>query len=131
MRQFFPRLLRLLKIAVLVGLVVGVVKAIRGRRPPEGTGEARWPPLAEEPAPAPRSGPVAFAETLADEPAANEAAWVEPVDGVCPVSHPVKGKAGSGIYHVPGGASYDRTVPERCYVSPEAAEADGFRRAKR
>ena len=79
----------------------------------------------------PREFDLANAEAAVEEPPVNGAVWVEPVDGACPVSHPVKGNAGSGIYHVPGGASYDRTVPERCYVSPEAAEADGFRRAKR
>ena len=57
--------------------------------------------------------------------------WVEPVDGVCPVTHPVKGNAGSGIFHVPGGMSYDRTIPERCYATEADAEADGFRKAKR
>jgi hypothetical protein len=36
----------------------------------------------------------------------------------------------SGIFHVPGGRFYDRTVPGRCYTSAEAAEADGYRRAK-
>jgi hypothetical protein len=57
--------------------------------------------------------------------------WVEPVDGVCPVSHPIKGNDQSKIFHVPGGASYERTVPERCYVSAAAAEADGYRPSKR
>ena len=42
-------------------------------------------------------------------------AWVAPVDGACPLSHPVKANANSGIYHVPGGRFYDRTRPERCY----------------
>ena len=36
----------------------------------------------------------------------------------------------SGIYHLPGGRFYDRTRPERCYVDPAAAEADGYRAAK-
>jgi len=57
--------------------------------------------------------------------------WVGPVDGTCPVSHPVKAKESSRIFHVPGGSSYERTVPDRCYADPAAAEADGFRAAKR
>ena len=61
----------------------------------------------------------------------DDRAWVEPVDGACPTTHPVKGNAQSGIFHVPGGMSYERTTPERCYSSTEAAEADGFRQAKR
>jgi hypothetical protein len=56
--------------------------------------------------------------------------WMEPLDGTCPASHPVKAKLSSGIFHVPGGANYDRTVPDRCYVDGAAAEADGLRRAK-
>jgi hypothetical protein len=57
---------------------------------------------------------------------------VEPgADGMCPVTHPVKAKLASGIYHVPGGGNYERTKPDRCYVDAEAAEADGLRAAKR
>ena len=59
------------------------------------------------------------------------AAWCEPTDGACPSSHPVKAKLSSKIFHLPGGFSYDRTIPDRCYVDAAAAEADGFRAAKR
>lgn len=34
------------------------------------------------------------------------------------------------IYHVPGGRSYDRTVPEQCFSTESAAVASGYRRAK-
>lgn len=57
--------------------------------------------------------------------------WVEPVDGECPPTHPVKGKMASKIYHLPGGFNYARTRPDRCYVDAAAAEADGLRPAKR
>ena len=57
--------------------------------------------------------------------------WVDPVAEACPASHPVKAKLRSGIFHEPGGASYDRTVPDRCYRDAAAAEADGLRRAQR
>jgi len=60
-----------------------------------------------------------------------ESGWIEPNDGACPTSHPVKAKMTSGIFHVPGGANYARTQPDRCYASPEAAETDGLRAAKR
>ena len=44
-------------------------------------------------------------------------AFVDPdADGACPVTHPVKAKLTSGIYHVPGGGNYDRTKADRCYV---------------
>jgi len=57
--------------------------------------------------------------------------WVESPDGTCPTSHPVKAKLASGIFHEPGGANYARTQADRCYVTSEAAEADGLRPAKR
>jgi len=57
--------------------------------------------------------------------------WVPPVDGACPPGYPVKAKLASHVYHVPGGSSYARTTPDRCYASGADAEADGFRAAKR
>jgi hypothetical protein len=57
--------------------------------------------------------------------------WVMPEGDSCPVSHPVKVKQSSGIYHVPGGINYDRTRPDRCYLSPAAAQNDGYRASKR
>lgn len=62
---------------------------------------------------------------------ASGAPWVEPVDGACPPTHPVKAKLKSMIYHLPGMLAYDRTAPDRCYRDAEAAEADGLRKAKR
>lgn len=58
------------------------------------------------------------------------AAWVDPNDGVCPTSHPVKAKLTSKIFHIRGGMNYERAVPERCYRDPAAAEADGLRQSK-
>lgn len=57
--------------------------------------------------------------------------WVEPVDGTCPPTHPIKAKLSSKIFHAPGGLAYDRTTPDRCYRDAASAEADGFRPAKR
>ncbi len=60
-----------------------------------------------------------------------QSSWQEPSDdGTCPTTHPIKGKLASGIYHVPGGANYDRTQADRCYVDEEAALRDGLRRSK-
>jgi hypothetical protein len=64
-------------------------------------------------------------------PHAVDTTWVSPIDGGCPPGYPVKAKLGSRIYHRPGGLSYERTRPDRCYPSTDAAEADGFRAAKR
>jgi hypothetical protein len=64
-------------------------------------------------------------------PAVPGASWVDPDDGACPSSHPVKAKLASGIFHEPGGANYERTKADRCYVSAAAAAADDLRPAKR
>jgi hypothetical protein len=56
--------------------------------------------------------------------------WIPPIDGACPVSHPIKANDNSGIFHLPGGRFYDRTGAERCYARAEDAEADGYRAAK-
>jgi len=48
----------------------------------------------------------------------------------CPDGYPIKGNASSRIYHEPGGASYDQTVPEFCFASAEAAENAGYRARK-
>jgi len=69
-------------------------------------------------APAPRPVPAA-------------PAWVDPDGRSCPVTHPVKAKLRSGIFHVPGGASYERTIPDRCYADPTDAAADGLRVSRR
>jgi hypothetical protein len=58
-------------------------------------------------------------------------AWAQPNgDGACPVGYPVKAKVASGIFHVEGGRNYARTKPDRCYATPQAAEADGLRASK-
>ncbi|MDQ3653935.1 MAG: hypothetical protein M3457_02500 [Chloroflexota bacterium] len=44
--------------------------------------------------------------------------------------YPIKGNGRSGIYHVPGGFAYDRTVASICFRSVEAAQAAGFRASK-
>lgn len=55
------------------------------------------------------------------------ATWVEPVEGACPSSHPVKASLASGAFHVPGEPEYERTVPDRCYLDAATASADGLR----
>lgn len=48
----------------------------------------------------------------------------------CPGSHAIKGNASSKIYHLPGGRSYDQTIPEVCFASEEDAVAAGYRASK-
>jgi outer membrane biosynthesis protein TonB len=72
---------------------------------------------------------LAEATSNEPEPATTEMS-AEPVDGMCPASHPIKGNRGSMgalIYHVPGGRNYDRTKPEACFATIEDAEAAGYR----
>lgn len=85
-----------------------------------------WPPFEPPPFEPVPDEPVPF-EPVPDEPES----WTAPNDdGSAPSGYPVKVKTSSGIFHVPGGRFYDRTVPDRCYPSEAAAEADGYRRSK-
>lgn len=59
------------------------------------------------------------------------AVWKAAAGKSCPDGYPIKVKVRSGLYHEPGMFVYDRTNPDRCYPNAEAAEADGFTRAKR
>ena len=58
-------------------------------------------------------------------------AWVEPVGGVCPETHPIKAKLSSKLFHLPGMFAYDRCNPDRCYGEEDGAVADGLTKAKR
>ena len=79
-----------------------------------------------------RGGYQGLDAALAKSPAgSNLPAWAEPVEGECPHGFPVKAKVRSGIYREPGMLNYERTAPDRCYASADAAEADGLRAAKR
>jgi hypothetical protein len=80
------------------------------------------PPVTDAPVTAPAT----------DAPVRAAPRWVPPdSDGNCPDSHPVKGNRPRRIYHVPGGRYYDSTQATRCFCTPEDAEADGYRAAKR
>lgn len=54
-----------------------------------------------------------------------------PGSWACPASHPIKGNASSMIYHVRGGAFYERTNPEACFATASDARAAGYRASKR
>jgi len=114
-RRMGKNMRRVLGLGLLAGAAYAIWRQTASRSPaPAG----RWEP---QPFPFPPQ-PVADATV----------AWVEPAEsGACPANHPVKAKLASGIYHVPGGANYSRTQADRCYLSAEAAEADGLRASKR
>jgi hypothetical protein len=107
-----------------VGVVAGVLyagwRAYRARVP-QPSGDTDWEPapFPFPPIPRPRATPRS-----------EGAGSVDAVEGECPVSHPVKGKVTSGIYHLPGGFNYERTRADRCYVDAAAAESDGLRASK-
>ena len=48
----------------------------------------------------------------------------------CPSDYPIKGNLPSRIYHLPGQATYDRTEPEICFDSEDAARLAGFRKSR-
>ncbi len=119
------KLLRRGAVAGLLGGIAVVVWRMIASRTPDTDGMTfTAAPFPSPPRPVPHPQPVAAA-------AAAPTAWVEPEDGACPVTHPVKAKIASGIFHVPGGLSYERTRPDRCYVDAAGAESDGLRPAKR
>jgi len=45
----------------------------------------------------------------------------------CPEGYPVKGNVDSMIFHVEGDSTYERTIPEFCFVTTENAEMAGYR----
>ena len=112
---------RLFWLGALTGAGFGAYRAWR-RRQSTPMDSPQWPPIPVEP----------FApETVAEAPPSDSAAlWVAPVDGACPEGYPVKANDNSGIFHVPGGRFYTRTVAERCYANADDAVADGYRPAK-
>src|SRR5262249_12699698 len=79
------------------------------------------------PAPAPAAAKAAKATKKAATATATVSAWVEPTGDVCPTTHPVKGKLGSKIFHLPGMLNYERTRPDRCYRDGDAAEPSAER----
>jgi hypothetical protein len=113
---------RLFLLAVISGAAFAVWTAIQRRNEPATSRPAPSPPRSPAPTPAPQTTPPPTATPAPER-------WREPVDGNCPEGYPVK-VAKSGIYHVPGGRSYERTTAYRCYMNAEDAEADGYRRAK-
>ena len=149
------RLLRwALKLGLLITMIFGLVKVVRGLldrdRFTPATPSRDWTrrtsstsPIPEQP-PTTHSSSVSAAEAPTnptavtttgrhDEAVADPTQlWAGPEpDGTCPEGYPIKAKRSSGIYHRPGMQAYARTKPDRCYPTPEAAEADGFRVAKR
>jgi len=125
-----PVLRKLFGIGLLGGVAYAVWRAIEANRAPGD--EVGWEPQPFPFPPQPRTSDGDSAHTPDRVEGRDDGrAWVEPVEGVCPATHPVKAKLTSGIYHLPGGINYERTAPDRCYTDARAAEADGLRASKR
>ena len=106
---------------VVAGLAFAAWKFLAARTPDTAGVTYEPQPFPMPPRPVPRATP-----------AAESTANIDPdADGNCPLSHPIKGKRASGIYHQPGGFAYDRTHADVCYRDVAAAEDDGLRAAKR
>jgi large subunit ribosomal protein L17 len=111
-------------VALLVGVMLGIVVAELARRLGPRVALAPGHPLGpqvREAAPGSEAEPA-----VAEEPDSL------PGNGThdAPDGYPVKGNQRSGIYHVPGGFAYDRTIASIFFRSPEAAERAGYRAAK-
>lgn len=109
---------KLIGLAAIAAAAAAALKALRGDPVPQFSNH-----------PSVDGGPLPKPLTLDPEPLTAD--WVEPIDGACPDGYPIKAKLASGIFHQPGGLSYERTNPDRCYATVEAAEADGLRASKR
>lgn len=115
---------RMLKLGVLAGIGYAIWRAFQSRSQPS-TITWEHQPFPYPPQPQPTQPPTEQAASGVS------ATGLDATDGACPATHPIKAKLASGIYHVPGGANYDRTRADRCYVDAAAAEVDGLRPAKR
>jgi hypothetical protein len=135
---------KLLRRGVVVGLLAGfayaVWRALAARTPDTAGVTFQTQGFLSPPRPVPRlptpdtallPEPTDPAPATPTAPPPAGTPWVDADDGECPASHPVKAKLGSGIFHVPGGGSYDRTKADRCYLDAASAESDGLRAAKR
>jgi hypothetical protein len=132
---------RVFMLSVVAGTAYAVWRWFESQRSDSGLSWEAQPapfppqPRVENPPPEP-SNPSPAAPVTATEPVGAQAAaggdgWVEPTDGTCPASHPVKAKMSSKIFHVEGGLNYERTHPDRCYRDAATAEADGLRKSAR
>lgn len=104
-----------LLLAALIGAIAFAVSRALRRRGGDTVARAastEWPPMTDVAA------------------ATSAPTWREPIDGECPEGFPIKANDNSGIFHVPDGRFYARTIPERCYANAADAERDGYRRAK-
>ena len=124
---------KLIKYAAIAAIITVIVSRLRSRAAErdqdEDESDFTWPPInlgdSEEPVDPTSTEPT-------DGSPLEPRTWVTcDATGDCPPSHPIKAKDSSGLYHVPGGNAYERTIPDRCYASEKDAELDGYSPAQR
>ena len=115
------------KLGAIVGAVFFLAQVFLRKQAPKRSDNATRTPAPPKLTNATPTSPTKVAAPEEEE----VSPWVDPQGGACPPTHPIKAKLSSKIFHVPGGLAYDRTTPDRCYLDTAAAEADGFRPAKR
>ena len=130
--------MRIVRRGALAGAVAGagfaIWKYFAARTPDTAGVRYEVQPFPMPPRPVPPASVAASTDATASHVDAREEPSLSvPPDehGNCPLSHPIKGKRSSGIYHQPGSFAYDRTHADRCYVNTAAAENDTLRAAKR
>ena len=121
---------RLFWLGVLASGGYGAYRVWQQRQSPAAA-PAPWPPLGTEARATPKTAVTIADSTDTDSmPAEPPERWKAPVNGECPDGYLVKANDNSGIFHVPGGRFYARTVAERCYANADDAISDGYRPAK-
>ena len=125
------RIRRVTLLVILLAVGAAVVARLRAAKPTDAPSPS-WPPFDRAETTSTVTEPAArpFVATTPAPAQPEQARWVAPVDGACPDGYPIKANDNSGIFHVPGGRFYARTVPERCYAVAAEALADGYRQAK-
>lgn len=84
--------------------------------PPATTPPAKTPPVKTPPVQTPPASPPK-----------TDLASTDPLNGMCPESHPVKGITRSGIYHDASSRWYEKAKADICFRDGAAAEEAGFR----
>jgi len=123
---------RALGVGILSGIAYAAWRAWNAQLPDRPRG-VEWDaaPFPFPPVPSPVVDSRFASPPVGSAAVSERVTWVEAnADGSCPETHPIKAKLASGIYHVPGGANYNRTKADRCYADEAAAAADGLRPSK-
>lgn len=120
------------------GQALGILPTPTPRPPTATPRPSATPEPTRTPVPTQTPDPTRTPNPTAAAIATQASIGVRPQGGACPSEAPIKGNVrdrepdkGAKIYHLPGGASYDVTEPERCFASEADAQAAGYRRSER